>query len=296
MTDISIIIPTKDELNVKNIIEDIKTQFKGYDYEIIIIDKSSDKNKKIIRSLDAKFFDQMDSGYENGVMEGFKRASGNILASIDADGTYSVLDLKKIIDFIKENNFGFVSGDRSSYLKKNKNYISFGNHFLTSLFNLLYHQKMHDVLNGIFAIKKEVFEKIKYENVFRAGTLFFEIETIRVGYSIYDIPIKYADRINTKSRITKAKPIYGVFIAFNSIRYTRDYNPLLIFGGIGLILIILGIITGIFVVANYIATGVFIEIGRGLISFMLIVLGFLSIITGLILDLLLQIERRLFRI
>lgn len=295
MSDISIIIPTKDELNVKNILKDIKKNFKKNEIEIIIVDKSKPEIKRKIKDLGFPVIDQISNGYENALVEGFKRAKSPILATIDADGTYSVKDLKSVILELDKGDYDFISGDRSSGLRKMTFYISFGNKFLTKWFNFLYHRKMHDVLSGVFAMKREVFDKIKYDDAFRAGTLFFEIEAVRRGYRIKDIPISYADRVNTKSRITKSKPIYGFFIAFYSIKYARDYRPLVLFGAIGILLIIAGIIVGALVVQNYFATGALIEVGRALISFMLIVLGFLSIITGLILDRLLEIEKILLK-
>ncbi|MGC8548048.1 MAG: hypothetical protein ACP5MC_03590, partial [Candidatus Micrarchaeia archaeon] len=99
----------------------------------------------------------------------------------------------------------------------------------------------------------------------------------------------------TKPRITRAKPIYGLTMAFHAVRYARDYNPLLIFGSIGVAAIILGIIVGALVLLNFFATGTLNEVGRALIAFMLVVGGFLSIITGLILDLLLEIEKKIYR-
>ncbi len=295
MTNISIIIPTKDELNVKNILKDIEKNFKRNEIEIIIVDKSKPAIKRKIKRLGFAVIDQSSNGYENALVEGFKKAKSPILATIDADGTYSVNDLKSVILELKNSDYDFVSGDRSKGLRGLKFYIWFGNKFLTKLFNLLYHKKMHDVLSGVFAMKKEVFDKIKYDDAFRAGTLFFEIDAVRRGYSIKDIPISYADRLNTKSRITKSKPIYGLFIAFYSIKYARDYKPLLLFGILGVIFIVAGLIIGAFVIQNYIATGTLIEVGRALISFMLIVLGFLSIITGLILDMLSEIEKVMLR-
>ncbi len=78
------------------------------------------------------------------------------------------------------------------------------------------------------------------------------------------------------------------------MRRTRDYSPLLIFGVIGALLILIGLVIGSFVIANYLQTGTFLtEIGRALIAFMLVTVGFLSVIAGLILDLLLQIARRI---
>ena len=96
-----------------------------------------------------------------------------------------------------------------------------------------------------------------------------------------------------KSKLSRSKFAYGLGVAGHMVRFFRDYSPLLLFGGIGAVLIIAGIVVGVMVLANYIATGTLNEVGRALLAFMLVMIGFLSIIAGLIIDLLLQISRKL---
>jgi len=80
------------------------------------------------------------------------------------------------------------------------------------------------------------------------------------------------------------------------IRFVRDYSPLLIFGGIGLVFIIAGLALGLYVLYSFFTTGEFTLIGRSLIAFMLFITGILSIIAGFIIDLLISIEKQLERI
>ena len=54
------------------------------------------------------------------------------------------------------------------------------------------------------------------------------------------------------------------------------------------------VVTGI-VLSYLLQTGNLLGVGRALIAFMLFTFGFLSIIAGLILDLLLEIEKKLYR-
>ncbi len=105
--------------------------------------------------------------------------------------------------------------------------------------------------------------------------------------------IKYYRRREGASRISKHKTGYALSVAANIIRQVRDYSPLLIFGLFGVILLIAGLVIGIIVLTNFFATGQFTEIGRALIAFMLAVLGILSIFVGIILDLLLEIDREI---
>jgi glycosyltransferase involved in cell wall biosynthesis len=299
MVRISIIVATKNEDNGPHIIKELQKAF-GSDCEIIVVDKSAPKYRNALLKTGAKVVGQSSDGYENAVMEGFALASGDILANIDADGTHSVKDFKRVVEELersKKYGYGLVTGNRYGNMSRDAmaGHIKFGNMFLTKLFNLLYRQKMHDVMSGDVVMTREAYNEIKDIPPYRAGCLFFEIELLRRGFKIKDIPISYKAREGTASKITRAKPIYGLTIAYHAVRYTRDYNPLLLFGSIGVILIIAGlVITGI-LLSYFIHTGSLLGVGRALIAFMLLTFGFLSIIAGLILDLLLEIEKKLYR-
>ncbi|MEM3839418.1 MAG: glycosyltransferase [Candidatus Micrarchaeaceae archaeon] len=293
---LSIIVPTKNESIAPKTIKELRNQF-GSEAEIIVVDKSDEKHYLELRSTGAKVIRQASTGYEDALMQGFRAARGEILSSIDPDGTYRVDEFKKVVEKVSSGEADFCSGNRFGKLSDGAMTasIAFGNKFLTGLFRFLYHKNIHDGLSGAFAMTRKAFDSIREEEPYRAGTLFFEIELARRGFRLMDIPISYSPRIGSESKIAKVKPVYGLNIARNTIRYARDYNPLLIFGTIGAILMLAGLVLGALVITNYLHTGSLSEIGRALIAFMLVTLGFLSIISGLMLDLLLQIEKILIR-
>ncbi len=298
MVRLSVIIPTKNEPNAAKAINELAE--KVSDAEIIVIDKSSKKERDKLKKTKAQVIEQEGTGYENALMQGFRIAKGELLASLDPDGTYSIDDFIKVVNELENENdkkVGFVSGGRTKVKKgAMTTSIKIGNRFLTGLFNLLYKSHMTDVLSGAFVMRREAFDSIRDEDAYRAGTLFFEIELVRHGYKVKNIDITYSERAGgNTSRITRFKPAYGLTIAYHAIRYARDYNPLLIFGSIGVIAIVLGIVLGAFVIANYMQTGTLNEVGRALIAFMLVISGLLSVIAGFILDLLLEIERKIYK-
>ena len=296
MPYLSIIVPTLNEKDAPKTIKALQRSF-GKAAEIIVIDKSDAAHRRELARTGARVITQKSSGYEAALMEGFNAAKGEIISTIDPDGTYGVDDFRRVVGKVKNGTADFCSGNRFGKLHPGAmtRSIAFGNKFLTGLFRFLYHKDIHDGLSGSFAMTRKAFESIKGEEPYRAGTLFFEIELARRGFKMIDIPISYRPRVGSESKIAKAKPIYGLNIARHTIRYARDYNPLLLFGVIGVIMIVLGVIIGLFVIGNYLHTGALTEIGRALIAFMLVTLGFLSIISGLILDLLLQVEKMLIR-
>jgi len=295
---VSVVLPTIEEESVFGIIGKIRKLMPGA--EIIVVDKSSEQYKKRLKDAKVKVVMQHSKGYENALIEGFKNAKGEILATIDPDGTYDPKDLERVIRHLEEHRLDMALGNRlyKDHGKEAMNgYISFGNKNITRIYNAMNNMGIHDALSGIFAIRREAFNSIKDVQSYRAGTLYFVLELSKAGHKkIADIPISYYPRPSGKSKLAKSKFFYGLGVAGHIVRYARDYSPLLIFGAIGVLLILAGIVIGVLVIVNFLHTGTLNEVGRALIAFMLVIVGFLSVISGLILDLLLQIARKMDRL
>ncbi|MCL5786789.1 MAG: glycosyltransferase family 2 protein [Candidatus Marsarchaeota archaeon] len=291
---VSVVIPTLEEESVFKLVKQIRRVL-GNGVEIIIVDKSSDKYFRRLRSTGAKLIRQRGRGVENAVMVGLRAAKGEYIASIDADGTHDPEGLAEALKMVESGKADFVLGNRMNGLSKGSMqlYLRFGNSILSGLYSTLYHQKIHDVLTGLFVVSREAFEDIRNVEPYRAGIAFFAIELARRGYTVKEVDIKYYKRAYGESKLTRSKFAYGFNVASHIVRQLRDYSPLLIFGLVGGILFIIGLILGIQVLADFFATGVFAFTGRALLAFMLLVIGFLLVIAGLILDLLLEIERKL---
>ncbi len=291
---VSVVIPTVEEKSVFLLVKQIR-KLLGKGTEIIIVDKSSDAYFRKLKATGAKVIRQRGRGVENAIIIGLREAKGEYLASIDADGTHDPQGLVTGLRMAERGEADMVLGNRMSGLSHGSMqfYIRFGNWILSWLFSSLYHTKIHDVLTGLFVMKREAFEEIRKIEPYRAGIAFFAIELARRGYSVKETGIKYYVRKYGESKLTKSKFAYGFNVASHIVRQIRDYSPLLIFGLVGGVIFIIGLVIGIGVLADFLATGLFANTGRALIAFMLLVIGFLLITAGLILDLLLELERRM---
>ncbi len=292
---LSFVIPTIEEEAVFDLVNRIKKEFPNS--EIIIVDKSSKEYRDRLKKLGVKILVQKNFGVENAIMLGFRKARGDILITIDGDDTHDreFNGIKKAIEMINNNEADVVFGNRFGGIKPGAMpfYIYFGNKVISRIFSFVYHIKLHDSLTGLVVMKREAFDSIRNLEPYRAGLAFFAIEFAKRGYIIKEVPITYYPRRFSQSKLAKSKTIYGFGVVAHIVRMARDYNPLFVFGTIGVILIIIGFLIGLYVLLNFLSTGSFTLIGRALIAFMLVVLGFLSIIAGFILDLLIEIERRL---
>lgn len=292
---VSIVIPTIEEPTLFGMIKEIRKKL-GKDVEIIVVDKSGDAYYRKVKATGVTVLRQKDKGVENAIMQGVRAAHGEIIGSTDADGTHGFEGILKGISMIKEGEADLVLGNRMARLNPGamSAYLKFGNYCLSLFYSVIYKVRLHDFLTGLFVIRKSSFDEVREMTPYRAGNAgAFAIEFAQRKYKIAEVPINYYPREYGESKLTRSKIFYGVNVASHIVRMARDYNPLLIFGGIGALLMLIGAVLGIYVLYSFLSTGVFNLIGRTLIAFMLIVVGLLSIISGFILDLLLQIEKKL---
>ncbi|MDE1845864.1 MAG: glycosyltransferase [Candidatus Micrarchaeota archaeon] len=292
---ISIVIPTIEEPTLFEMIKELRKRL-GRGVEIIVVDKSSEEYYRRLKATGVTVLQQRDRGVENAIMQGVRAAHGEIIGSTDADGTHDLEGIMKGIELVKTGKADLVLGNRMAGLTPGamSPYIRFGNWCLSLFYSIIHGVRVHDILTGLFVIRKSRFDVMRDTVPYRAGNAgAFAIEFAQRKYKILEVPINYYPREFGESKLTRSKLLYGVNVASHIVRMARDYNPLLIFGGFGVLMILIGGIIGIYVLYSFLTTGVFNLIGRTLIAFMLIIVGILSIISGFILDLLLQIEKKL---
>ena len=99
---ITVVIPAlNEEQAIGSVIKEIpinELKKMGYEVEIMVIDNGSkDKTRYIANSHRAKVIVQPIKGYGNAYKAGFANATGDIIATGDADLTYPFNDLPKII-------------------------------------------------------------------------------------------------------------------------------------------------------------------------------------------------------
>jgi glycosyltransferase involved in cell wall biosynthesis len=111
---ISVYFPCRNEAAHLDTI--IKTVPSFVDETIIVSNRSTDNTMEVARSLGVRALEDNRTkgniGYGFAHMTGLQAATGDIIATADADGTYPVTDLAKIIDFLIDNDLDFVSCSR----------------------------------------------------------------------------------------------------------------------------------------------------------------------------------------
>jgi glycosyltransferase (TIGR04182 family) len=289
--EVCILIPT---LNEGPTIGSVVKEFRALGYKnILVIDgKSTDSTVKSAREAGANVRTQTGKGKGNAIIEAFEVIEQPYILMLDGDGTYSAKDAEKMLTplFL---GFDQVIGDRlinaeeGSFSRVNL----FGNHMLNLLFKIAHSRDLHDILSGYRAFTKLAVQQMNLkEKGFEIETE-ISVEAVRNGQRIMVVPIKYLRRPGTA---TKLSPFHdGVKIVSTIYRLARVNNPMFYFGMMGAFTTLLGMLTGIYVVLEWLNH---IEhIPLTILTVLLIVVGIEIFMFGMISDMLLVFHREIIR-
>ncbi len=199
---ITIVIPAlNEEQAIGSVIKEIpinELKKMGYEVEIMVIDNGSkDKTRYVANSHKAKVIVQPIKGYGNAYKAGFANATGNIIATGDADLTYPFNDLPKIIKKMEDENLDFITTDRLTNLQpgvmSRTHY--FGNLLLQKITKILFGLPCKDSQSGMWIFKKNIWSEL---NVKSSGMPFsqeLKIEAYKNGFKCAEVPITYRTRV-----------------------------------------------------------------------------------------------------
>ena len=259
-SSISIIVPVLNEEGSldKFYNETTKSLNEYSNWEIIFIDDGSDdESYNIMRKLAdednrvsiIQFFKNF--GKADALSEGFKRAIGDIIITIDADLQDDPAEIHRLVEKIQEG-WDVVSG----WKKDRKDPIS--KRIPSKLFNIvtriLTGIKIHDFNCGLKAYRRKVVKSIDIY-----GGLHRYIPAIagQKGFSITEIAVNHRPREFGETKYGGNRLFHGFFDLFTML-FTGKYfdRPLHFFGSIGLVFIFISTISEVYPIYDKIANGI----------------------------------------
>ncbi len=137
--------------------------------EVLLVDgHSTDNTVEVARRLrpDIRVVYQPGIGKGDALKYGFKQASGDIIVTLDADGTTDPEEIPKFIQPLL-NGYDFAKGSRFA-LKPPRNkprHRIFGNWLITITFNILFFRKYTDLCSGYSAFRKKAIERVNLSSL-----------------------------------------------------------------------------------------------------------------------------------
>ena len=195
---VTIIIPTlNEEESIGQTLDEIPKDFA--ELEIMIVDGlSKDRTIEIAKKKGAKVILEKRKGYGRAYKTGFKKATGDIIVTLDGDTTYPAYDIPRLVKMLIDKNLDFITCDRLSTLKKeamNKKH-RFGNWVLAKTTNILFNMKIKDSQSGMWVFRRKILDKLKVTSDGMALSEEIKIEAFKnKQIKAIEVPVEYRIRI-----------------------------------------------------------------------------------------------------
>jgi len=214
----------------------------------------------------------------------FADIEADIYLLVDGDATYEAAAAPKIIETMIAGPFDKVNGARIPAQKSafRAGHV-LGNAMLTGLVARIFGARSRDMLSGYKALSR------RFVKTFPSISSGFEIETELLVHALeLDIPMAEVDTIyyeRPAGSVSKLSTFRDGFrILWLILHLIRDLMPLQFFSGLACLLAILSIGLGIPVITEFLEIGSVPRLPTAVMALGLMILAFLSLFAGLILD------------
>jgi glycosyltransferase involved in cell wall biosynthesis len=204
---VTILIPTLNEENgigpTLDSIDRAAFAARGWRLDLLVIDGASkDRTKQEAEARGARVVVEPRKGYGRAYKRGFAEATGEVLVTGDADGTYPFDRAHEFVQVLLDGGLDFVNCDRYGNLEAGamSGKHRFGNWVLSSTARVLFGIRLRDSQSGMWVIRRAALPKLNPERM-SDGMAFSQevkIEAIRrLDGRFREVPAGLRPRIGT---------------------------------------------------------------------------------------------------
>ena len=294
---IAVLIPCYNEgKTIAKVVRDFKrTLPKATIY--VYDNNSTDDTAKQAAAAGAVVKNEYRQGKGNVMRAMFRDIEADCYLMVDGDNTYPAGAAKKMCDAVLSSRADMVIGDRlsSSYFKENKRrFHGAGNRLVRALINLIFHSHIKDAMSGYRAFSRDF---VKTYPVLAHG---FEVETemtihaLDKNFLVTEIPVEYRDRKDGDSKLRTLHD--GTKVIRTIVALFEEHKPMLFFGTLATIFILLSLALVIPVLVEYFETGLVPRFPTLIVAGFLAVLSLLMLVCGIILKVIVKKHREIFEL
>lgn len=281
---IAVLIPCYNEaVAIAGVIRDFAAHLPGA--SIFVYDNNStDGTAPVAAGAGAVVRSEVLQGKGNVVRRMFADIDADVYVLVDGDGTYDASSAPRLVRHLVEQSLDMVNGSRepvsSGTFRRGHR---FGNRLLTALVAWIFGNRLTDLLSGYRVLSR------RFVKSFPALASGFEIETeltvhaLELRLPIDELPTPYRDRPSGST--SKLRTVSDGMRIFRTItRLVKEERPFQFFAVIAALFVISSLAFGSRVIADYLATGLVLRLPMAVLATGLMIIGFLCIVCGLILD------------
>ncbi|MDR1915042.1 MAG: glycosyltransferase family 2 protein [Synergistaceae bacterium] len=294
-TRIVVAIPCyNEEITIAKVVADFKKELPGA--EIIVLDNNSTDNSAVLaREAGAVVTPVTRQGKGAVIRYIFREIDADVYVIVDGDNACPASCVYGLMTPILNNTADMVLGDRLSsgaYEKENKRrFHNFGNKLINALINICFNAKINDIMCGYRAFSRRFAKNIP---ILSDG---FEVET-EMTIRCLDRKLPIAEvNIAFQNRPEGSYPKLDTFrdgMKILSIIFTilKDHRPLLFFGVLASVFILLGLLCGIPTIIDFVKLGHTPRVPLAVLATSLILVAMTMLTCAFVLDTMISHERQ----
>ena len=281
---IAVLVPCYNEAAaISDVVNDFRAALPGatvYVYD----NNSSDDTARIAREAGAIVRTETLQGKGNVVRRMFADVEADVFVMVDGDNTYDARAAPGLVSLLLGNHLDLVNGRRvheetEAYRPGHQ----FGNTLLTSLVASIFGKRFDDMLSGY-----KVFSR-RFVKSFPSLSGGFEIETeltvhaLELRMPVAEVETRYGARPEgSQSKLSTFRDGFKILKMIAIL--IKEERPLQFFSVLFALFALTSLIISIPVISTYMETGLVPRLPTAVLATGLMLLGFLSLACGLILD------------
>jgi glycosyltransferase involved in cell wall biosynthesis len=186
--------------------------------EVIAVDNNStDRTAQVARELGAIVIRETRQGYGAAYKAGLCRATGDIIVTMDADGTYPRNFIPILLDVMIDENFDFITCDRTGHKDKPSNWLRvFGNDVLNFFIWILFWFRVRDSQSGMWVFRRWILEHLSLTSDTMAFSEEIKLEAMSKKQLIraIELPVYYKERHGVSKLRIWRDGFYNLFFLF----------------------------------------------------------------------------------
>jgi hypothetical protein len=238
---LSVVIPAwNEEQGIAEIVQRVlavRPLLKGSgvdDLELIVVDDGSkDRTAEVVESFPGVRLIRhpVNRGYGAAIKTGFTAARGELLAFLDADGTYPPEKFGELCRVALEQNADVVVGSRRSGAESEMPTVRrIGNFFWSNLVSLIGNHRVADPASGMRVVRRSVLPLLYPLPDGLNFTPVMSTRSVHESLKVVEVPIAYRERLG-RSKLSIVRD--GSRFLATIISTALEYNPVRVLGLVG---------------------------------------------------------------
>ena len=294
MPYLSLVIPVfNEEENLPILFDEVAKAMKPLkeSWEVIFVnDGSTDQSLEVLRGLAEKdkhvrvIVFRRNFGQTAAISAGIDRAKGEVVVLLDADLQNDPADIPMLLSKLDEG-YDVVSGWRKD--RKDNFTRTLPSVIANGLISWVTGVHLHDYGCTLKAYRREVLDEF---HLYGETHRFIPVFAHSVGARIAELPVHHHPRLHGKAKYGLERTM-KVLLDLFTVKFLLSYGnkPIRLFGGTGLVLMLASFVTLVYLFARKIVASTSVTASPLLpLAIMFLILGFQSILMGLIAELLVR--------